>query len=130
VLAFSSRVAQLSSVRLLHRAMNIRYALILAVTTGLFLIGCTTTRDEGHVERLMQHPSWPRIQQIAETEVKKREVWWPEPARYVPTEHKDKIWDVTAMTGTPNGDLKGVVMMIIGDDGTVLAYKRYWEGER
>ena len=110
--------------------MNIRYALILAVTTGLFLIGCTTTRDERHVERLMRHRSWPRIQQIAETEVKKREILWPEPAGYLPVEHKDKIWVVTAMTGTPNGDLQRVVILMIGDDGTVLAYKRKWKGER
>src|SRR4051812_19543845 len=108
--------------------MNIRYALILAVTTGLFLIGCTTTRDERHAERLMQHRSWPRIQQIAETEVKKREVLWPEHADYLPMEHTDKIWGVTAMAGTPNGDVQRTVMMMIGDDGTVLAYQRYWEG--
>ena len=110
--------------------MNIRPALALAVTTGLFLIGCTTPRDERHLERLMRHRSWPRIQQIAETEVKKREIWWPEPAGYVPTEHKDKIWVVTAMTGTPNGDVQRVVMMMIGDDGKVLVYKRHWKGER
>ncbi len=106
------------------------YAFILAVTTGLFLIGCTTTGDERHVERLMRHRSWPQIQQIAETEVKKREILWPDSASYVPTEHKDKIWVVTAMTGTPNGDLQRVVMMTIGDDGKVLVYKWYREGER
>jgi hypothetical protein len=117
-----------SIVRLLHRAMNIRYALILAVTTGLFLIGCTTTRDERHVERLIRHRSWSRIQQIAKTEVKKREILWPVPADYIPMEHNEKIWAVTAMTGTPKGDVQRVVMMMIGDDGKVLAYQRYWEG--
>src|SRR5436189_2494531 len=55
-------------------AVNTRYALILAVTIGLFLIGCTTTRDERRMERLMRHRSWPWIQQIAEKEVKKREI--------------------------------------------------------
>jgi len=113
--------------------MNIRYALILAVTTGLFLIGCTNTRDEGtrnerHIDRLMRHRSWPRIQQIAETEVKKREVLWPEHAEYLPFLHKDKIWGVGAMTGTPKGDVQRTVIMTIGDDGKVLAYKRYLEG--
>ena len=115
--------------------MNTRLALILAVTSILFLIGCTTARDEAtrnesDVERLMRHRSWPRIQQIAETEVKKREILWPEHADYLPVEHKDKIWGVTAMTGTPNGDLQRSVMMMIGDDGNVLAYKRYSDGER
>jgi hypothetical protein len=116
--------------RPLHHAMNIRHALILAVTTGLFLIGCTTTPDERQVERLMRHRDWPRIQQIAETEVKKREILWPDHADYVPTEHKDKLWVVTAMTGTPKGDLQHAVTLMIGDDGTVLAYKRYSKGER
>ena len=78
----------------------------------------------------MRHRSWPRIRQIAETEVKKREIWWPDPADYVATEHKDNIWLVTAMTGTPNGDLQRVVTLVIRDDGAVLAYKRNWEGER
>lgn len=128
-------IAAIALVRPLHRAMNTRHALILAVTTGLFLIGCTNTRDEGtrnerHVERLMRHRSWPRIQQIVETEVKKREILWPEHAEYLPVEHKDKVWVVGAMTGTPNGDLQRVVTLMIGDDGKVLAYKRYWEGER
>ena len=110
--------------------MNTRYALILAVTIGLSLIGCTTTRDERHVERLMRQPAWPRIQQIAEIEVKKREILWPERADYLPTGHQDKIWSVTAMTGTPNGDAQRVVTLMIGDDGNVLAYKRNWEGAR
>ena len=109
-------------------AMSIRYALILAVTIGLFLIGCTTTPDERHVERLMRHRDWPRIQRVAETEVKKREILWPEHADYLPMEHKDKIWGVGAMTGTPNGDVERTVMLLIGDDGAVLAYKRYWKG--
>ena len=78
----------------------------------------------------MRQRSWPRIQQVAETEVKAREILWPEHADYVPTDHKDKIWFVTAMTGAPNGDLQRVVMMMIGDDGKVLVYKREWEGER
>jgi hypothetical protein len=106
--------------------MNIRYALILAVTTGLVLIGCTTdagTRNERHTDRLMRHHDWPRIQQIAETEVKRREILWPDLASYFPFEHKDKIWDVIAVTGTPNGDVQRSVMLMIGDDGTVLAYK-------
>src|SRR4051812_35464671 len=100
--------------------MNIRHALILAVTTCLFLMGCATTRDERHVESLMRHPSWPRVQQVAETEVKKREVLWPERADYLPMEHKDKIWGVTAVTATRNGDPQRVVMMMIEDDGKVL----------
>ena len=114
--------------------MNTRHALILAVTTGLFLIGCATTRDEGtrnerHLERLMRHRSWPRIQQIAEREVKNREASWPDRADYVPAEHKDKIWTVAAMTGTPNGDVERTVILTIGHDGNVLAYKRYWGKE-
>ena len=111
--------------------MNIRYAFILAVTTGLFLIGCTTTRDERHVERLMRHRAWPQIQQIAETEVKKRErlLGWPDTASYLPAEHKDKVWVVMAMTGTPNGDVERAITLMIGDDGDVLAYQRHGMGE-
>jgi hypothetical protein len=115
-----------------HCAMNIRYALILAVTTGLFLIGCASdegTRNERHVEGLMRHRDWPRIQQIAEKEVKKREILWPAHADYVPIEHKDKVWSVTAMTGTRNGDVERMVILTIEDDGTVGAYKRYWKGK-
>jgi hypothetical protein len=113
--------------------MNIRYARILAVTTGLFLIGCTTARDEGarnerHVERLLRQRSWPRIEQVAETEVKKREILWPAHADYLPVEHKDKIWSVTAMTATPKGDGQRVVMMMIEEGGKVLTYQRYWDG--
>jgi hypothetical protein len=77
----------------------------------------------------MKHPDWPRIQQIAEKEVKKREFLWPDNAGYFPMEHKEKIWDVTAMTGTPNGDVERAVIMMIGDDGKVLTYERYWKGE-
>ncbi len=113
--------------------MNIRYAFILAVTTGLFLIGCTTTdegtRNERHVDRLMRHHDWPLIQQIAKKEVKNRETSWPDRADYVPAEHKNKIWTVAAMTGTPNGDAERTVVLTIGHDGKVLAYKRYWKQE-
>jgi hypothetical protein len=109
--------------------MNIRYALTLAVTTSLFLIGCTTTHDERPVESLMRHRDWPRIQRVAETEVKKREILWLDPADYLPQEHKDKIWVVMAMAGTPNGDVQRVIILMIGDDGTVLEYERYWDGK-
>jgi hypothetical protein len=110
--------------------MNIRHALILAVASVLFLIGCTTTPDERHLERLMRHRSWPRIEQIAKTEVKKREklLGWPDDASYLPMEHKDKVWGVMAMAGTRKGDAQRVISLMIGDDGAVLAYKRYWEG--
>ena len=112
--------------------MNIRYALILAVTTGLFLIGCTTTRDERHLDRLMRHHSWPRIQQVAETEVKKREkiLGWPDTAAYLPLEHTKRVWTVTAMSGTPAGGVGRVVTLMISDDGDVLAYQRQSEGLR
>jgi len=58
--------------------MKTRYALILVVSIASLLSGCTTPRDEAsaneaHVQRLMRHRSWPRIQQIATAEVKKRE---------------------------------------------------------
>src|SRR5258705_12070605 len=110
--------------------MKIRRALILAVSTASLLSGCTTPSDEAHVERLMRHRSWPRIEQIAKTEVKKREklLGWLDDASYLPAEHKDKVWLVMAMTGTPNGDVQRVISLMIGDDGSVLAYKRYWEG--
>ncbi len=45
-------------------------------------------------------------------------------------EHKDKIWVVAAMAGTPNGDVQRVVNLMIGDDGKILVYKRNWERER
>ncbi|HSU55149.1 MAG TPA: hypothetical protein VLT36_13915 [Candidatus Dormibacteraeota bacterium] len=114
--------------------MNIRYAIILTFPIGLVLVGCTTTRDqaarnERQVETFKRDGGWLRIQQIAEREVKKREMLWAEPAEYLPVEHKNKVWSVTAMTGTPNGDLQRVVMMMIGDGGKVLAYKRYWKGQ-
>ena len=110
--------------------MNTRHALILAVAIGTLLVGCTTTPDERHVERLMRHHSWPRIQQIATAECKKREklLGWPDTASYLPAEHKDKVWSVMAMTGIPNGDVQRVISLMIGDDGAVLVYKRYWEG--
>ena len=110
--------------------MNIRYALILAVSIASLLSGCTTASEEARVERLMRHRSWPRIQQIAAAECKKREklLGWPDTASYLPEEHKDKVWSVMAMTGTPNGDAQRVIALMIGDDGAVLAYKRYWEG--
>src|SRR5262245_59869607 len=109
--------------------MNIRYALILAVTTGLFLIGCTTTNEERHLERLIRHRDWQLIQLMAEKEVKQREIFWPDNAQYLPQEHKDKTWSVAAMTGTPKGDVQRVVLLMIGDDGTVLTYQRYWDGK-
>ena len=77
----------------------------------------------------MRHRDWPRIQQVAEREVKKREIVWPDHAGYLPMEHDDKIWAVTAMTGTPNGDVERTVMMMIGDDGKVLSYQRYWKAQ-
>jgi len=91
-----------------------------------------TPSDEARVERLTRHRSWPRIQQIATAEVKQRErlLGWPDNAAYVPAEHKDKVWVVMAMTGTPNGDVRRVVTLMIGDDGRILVYKRHWEGER
>src|SRR2546430_1268575 len=114
-------------------AMNIRHVLILAVTTGLFLIGCTTTRDERHLERLMRHHSWPRIQQVAETEVKKREKLlgvqtWPDTAAYLPMEHTKRVWTVGASSGTAASDV-GRVVILTSDDGDVLAYERYWDGQ-
>jgi hypothetical protein len=106
--------------------MKIRRALILAVSIASLLSGCTTPGDEAHLERLMRHRSWPRIEQIAKTEVEKREklLGWPDNASYLPMEHQDKVWDVMAMTGTPNGDVQRVITLMIGDDGDVLAYQR------
>ena len=113
-------------------AMNIRHALVLAVSIGLFLISCTTPRDEARLERLMQHPSWPRIQQAAETEVKKREkiLGWPGTAAYLPLEHTKRVWTVTAMSGTASGGVGRVVILTIDDNGDVLAYQRGSEGLR
>ena len=110
--------------------MNIRRALVLAVSIGLFLIGCTTPRDEARVEKLLRHPSWPRIQQIATTEVKKREklLGWPDTAAYLPYEHAKRVWTVGAMSGTSASDVGRVVILTISDDGGVLAYQRQWDG--
>ncbi|HEX3357110.1 MAG TPA: hypothetical protein VHS31_09080 [Tepidisphaeraceae bacterium] len=116
--------------------MNIRHTLILAVSIVSLLSGCITPSDEARVndaavQSLMRDRSWPRIEQIAKDEVKKRELLtWPDNASYLPVEHKDKVWGVTAMTGTSNGDVQRVISLMIGDDGAVLAYKRHWEGER
>jgi hypothetical protein len=111
--------------------MKTRYAPILALTIGLLLIGCATsdegTRNQRHVDRLMRHHDWPLIQQITKKEVNHRETSWPEGADYVPSEHKDNIWTIAAMTGTPNGDVERTVILTIGHDGKVLAYKRYWK---
>ena len=76
----------------------------------------------------MRHRDWPRIQRVAETEVKKREISWPQPVGYFPMEHEDKVWSVTAMAG--NRELQRVVTLMIEDDGTVLVYKRNWEPDK
>jgi hypothetical protein len=112
--------------------MNIRNALVLTVSMSLFLIGCTTPRDEARLQRLMQHPAWPRIQQTAEAEVKKREKipGWPDTAAYLPEEHTKRVWIVTAMSGTPAGGVGRVVTLTISDHGDVLAYQRQPEGLR
>ena len=70
------------------------------------------------------------IQQVATAEVTKREklLGWPDTAAYIPIEHKDKVWFVTAMAGTPSGDVGRVVSLLIGDGGEVLSYKRNWGG--
>jgi len=112
--------------------MNIRHALILVVSVASLLSGCTTNpiaADQAHLDKLLRHRSWPRIEQIAKTEVKKREklLGWPDTAAYLPFEHKDKAWVVAAMAETP---VRRVVTLWIGDDGSVLEYKRHWEGER
>jgi hypothetical protein len=109
--------------------MKIRRALILAVSIASLLSGCTTTStsaDEAHLDKLLRHRSWPGIEQIAKTEVKKREklLGWPDTAAYLPWEHKDKVWVVAAMAETP---VRRVVTLWIGDDGSVLEYKRDWE---
>ena len=103
-----------------------KLALIAAASVVLLLSGCTTPDYEARVERLMRHRSWPRIEQVATAEVMRREklLGWPDNAAYIPTEHKDKVWIVTAMAGTPNGDVRRVVTLLIGDDGDVLVYKR------
>jgi hypothetical protein len=116
--------------------MKTHYALILAVSIAWLLSGCATTdegtRNERHVDRLMRHRSWPSIQQMAKAECKKRERLlggWPDDATYLPMEHKDKLWSVAAMTGTPKGDVARQIILGIGDDGTVATYKRYWHRE-
>src|SRR5205823_5005068 len=128
--ACAAAAAQRHYVRPHEYAMNIRHALVLAVSIGLFLIGCTTPRDEARLERLMQHPSWPRIQQAAETEEKKREkiLGWPDTAAYLPWEHTKRVWTVAAMSGTPTGGVGRVVILTMNDNGDVLAYERNWEG--
>jgi hypothetical protein len=115
------------------RTMNIRHALVLAVSISLFLIGCTTTPDERHLERLMRHRDWPRIEQIARTEVKKREKipgiqTWPDTAAYLPQEHIKRIWTVGAMAGDRGGGER-IVILTISDEGHVLAYQRFVDGE-
>lgn len=108
-----------------------KLALIAAASVVLLLSGCTTPNDEAHVDRLMRHRSWPRIEQVATAEVAIREklFGWPDNAAYLPADHKDKVWVVAAIAGTPKGDVHRVVTLLIGDDGDVLAYKRNWEGQ-
>ena len=110
----------------------VRRAFILGVSITSILSGCTASNDEARVESLMGHRSWPLIRLIAKSEVEKREKFsdWPDHAGYVPAEHKNKVWVVMAMAGTPNGDVKRGVTLFIGDDGAVLVYKRNWEGTR
>ena len=103
--------------------MNLRRAFIFAISIASLLSGCTHASEEAQLARLMRHRSWPRIQQIAKAEVQKREKLFDN-AEYLPAEHKDKVWVVMAMTGTTKGDLQGVVTLMIGDDGSILAYKR------
>jgi len=112
--------------------MKTRRVFVLAVSIASLLGGCTTSSNQARVERLTRHPSWPRIQQIARAEVEQREklLGWPDNAGYVPVEHKDKIWVVMAMAGTPDGSVQRAVTLTIGDDGTVLLYKRHWTGQR
>lgn len=110
--------------------MNIRYALMLAVSIASLLSGCTTTSEDRHIARVMRHRDWPRIEQIARTEVKRRELSWPDTAVYLPQEHKDKVWVVWAIAGTPNSDGQRRIALMIGDDGAIVMYKRYSLGER
>jgi len=53
--------------------------MILVVSVASLLSACTTTTttsaDEARVEKLLRHPSWPRIQQIATTGQKTREAF-------------------------------------------------------
>jgi hypothetical protein len=107
--------------------MKIRHTFIVAISISLLLSGCVTPSDEAQIARLMRHRDWPRIQKIAETEVKKREILGTDIAAYLPEEHKDKVWCVAVAKGNANGD---VITLLIGDDGSVLMYKRSWEGAR
>src|SRR6185503_20012124 len=108
--------------------MNIRHTLILVVSVASLLSGCTTTPDERHLERLMRHRDWPRIEQIARTEVKKREKLWPDTDGYLPQEHTKRVWTVGAMSGDRGGGER-IVMLTISDDGDVLAYQRFVDGK-
>ena len=114
--------------------MNMQRALILIVSVASLLSGCTTTNstsaDEARLKELLDHRSWPRIEQIARTEVKKREVAWPDTAAYLPEEHTKRVWIVTALSGTPDGDVGRVVILWISDDGDVLDYQRHSDGLR
>jgi len=108
-----------------------RYALTLAAASCLLLVGCTSSRSEAShnnrdLEKLMRHGHWPQAKARAQKEVRKREVWWPDSAEYLPMDHTDKIWTISAMTGTPNGDVERTVVVSIGDDDSIVAYKRYW----
>jgi hypothetical protein len=110
----------------------VRPAVILALTTCLFLLGCASdegTHNERHLEKLMRNRDWPRIQQVAEKEVKKREILWPDAAAYLPVDHKEKIWLVNAQTDTRNSGMQRTVVLTIADDGTVMDYQRYWDGK-
>src|SRR5580765_2216266 len=98
--------------------MNIRHTLILVVSGASLLSGCTSTTstsaDEGHLEKLLRHRDWPRIEQIARTEVKKREKLWPDTAGYLPEEHAKRVWTVGAMPGDPHGGgVKRIVILTI-----------------
>jgi hypothetical protein len=116
--------------QLLHSTMRIRNALVLALSITSLLSGCTTTSDDRHVAKVMRDRNWPRIEQIARTEVKKRESAWPDEAVYLPQEHKDKMWVVWAIAGTPNSDGQRRIALMIGDDGSVVMYKTYMLGDR
>jgi len=59
----------------------------LILAAGLFVSGCATSREEAHVKRLLNHPSWPRIEQAAQAEVNRREpvsVGLNRPFHYLP----------------------------------------------
>jgi hypothetical protein len=109
--------------------MNIRRTLILVVSVASLLSGCTTTREERHLEKLLRHHDWPRIEQIARTEVKKREILWPDTAGYLPQEHIKGIWTVAAMPDESHGGSERIVILMISDDGAVLSYQRFVDGK-